>query len=295
MERVKNILQKLQEVYYNKHQKSAIDIDLMLDYTRVMYADLLEWRHRFKEEPLTTESAEPNNNVVTSEKEPQPVPAVAPVETVVAEPEAEAPLPVSKDAVAEKEATAGADNAYQPIQHDDPLPKEPETGQKPVTEVEPEKEYIDALQKDVSGISFEPPSAPETRSEPREELLIEEPAVQQAVAEIPVLPAAAIPLPDMTAKVPSSTPPANLFSAVKVPKDIRSAIGINDKYLFLNELFNNHKSNYEEALDKLNRFSTAEQAEDWIRTKIAPAHKWEQEDATVASFYALVKRHFSER
>ncbi len=298
MERVKNILQKLQEVYYSKHPKSAIDIDLMLDYTRVMYADLLEWRHRFKEEPLTSESAEPNKHVVISEKEQEPAPVTAPEETVVAKPEERAPQPATEDAVAvkEPEATVPADKTYQPVQHDDPQPKEPEPDQAPVVEAEPEKEYIEALQQDISGISFEPPSAPESRSELKEELLIEEPAVQQAVAEIPVPPAAAIPLPDMTVK-PVSKPveAANLFSAVKAPRDIRSAIGINDKYLFLNELFNNHKSNYEEALDKLNHFSTAEQAEDWIRTKIAPVHKWDQDDATVASFYTLVKRHFSER
>lgn len=304
MERVKNILQKLQEMYYAKHQKSAIDLDLMLDYTRVMYADLLEWRGAFKEEPPTAENAAPNEPVAlaaaketpVSEQEVEPQPDVQP-EDKEREETASAP---SETAAEDKEPVAAIpeDKAFRPMEHDEPAPKEPVPESEEVVVTTPEKEHIDTLQRDASGISFEPPSAPEPRTEIKEELLIEEPAVQQPVDEKPAPPPAAIPLPDMTPlpEKPKLQPqPANLFSAVKAPKDIRSVIGINDKYLFLNELFNNHKSNYEEALDKLNHFATGDQAEDWIRTKIAPAHKWDQEDATVTSFYTLVKRHFSER
>jgi hypothetical protein len=61
MERIKNVMQRLQELYFSKHQKTAIDIDLMLDYTRVMYADLLEWRKQFKDEvPFLKEDADKN-------------------------------------------------------------------------------------------------------------------------------------------------------------------------------------------------------------------------------------------
>jgi hypothetical protein len=307
MERVKNILQKLQEMYYAKHQKSAIDIDLMLDYTRVMYADLLEWRGTFKEEPPTAESAEPNEPVAAIEEKE----TAAEEKEVVAE-EKEQPADESEQnkdeetqavneevATTEKaEAATPQDKSYRPIEHDEPAPKEPVAETEEVVVTTPEKEYIEVLQKDATGISFEPPSAPEPRTEIKEELLIEEPAVQQEVLEKPAPPPVAIPLPDMSPAPEQQKPAAqsvNLFSAVKTPRDIRSAIGINDKYLFLNELFNNHKSNYEETLDKLNHFSTADQAEDWIRTKVAPAHKWDGEDATVTSFYTLVKRHFSDR
>ena len=89
---------------------------------------------------------------------------------------------------------------------------------------------------------------------------------------------------------------SQLFHAAKAAnKDIRSSIGINDKYLFLNELFNNHKSNYEETLDKLNHFSNIDQAKDWILTKVAPVQKWDKDDATVQGFYAILAKHFSDR
>lgn len=307
MERVKNVLQRLQELYYSKHQKSAIDVDLMLDYTRVMYADLLEWRRTFKDESPVAEEAEANTPQTSAAEHAAPPAAEAEQSAAAAqEPEASAPkeqepateaateAPATEDTEAEKPQ----DKAYQPMERDEPgAHPEPEAATAPVVKTEPEKEHLSNLQKDASGISFEPPSAPDVKNEIKEELLIEEPAVNPAVEEIPAPSPAEIPLPEPlpagTATV--QTPQANLFSAAKMPRDIRNAIGINDKYLFLNELFNNHKSDYEETLDQLNHFSTIEQAEDWIRTKVAAARKWDKEDATVTSFYAILKKHFSER
>ena len=296
-------MQKLQEVYYGKHQKSAIDIDLMLDYTRVMYADLLEWRHTFKEEPPTTERAEPNQAIASSEDRESTLPKASvddmdagPQTTTFGEGNNEDGQPEASLKEQYQETKPAVEKAYAPI-HDEPIAKGPlsEPPAEPIVTMEPEQVNLDILQKDASGISFEPPSAPEARSGIKDELLIEEPALPQVVEEKPAPPPVAIPLPDITPVAEQKPLQPHLFSAVKTPKDIRNAIGINDKYLFLNELFNNHKSNYEEALDKLNHFSTADQAEDWIRTKIAPANKWDREDATVESFYTIVRRHFSER
>jgi hypothetical protein len=307
MERIKNILQRLQELYYSNHQKSAIDADLMLDYTRVMYADLLEWRKQFKEPP-TTETAEPNTEIITSEEEKQEAKEEQPVsqaqhteeEPEVAIPEVENAKEVTEETkVPESEkATVQEETIFQPIERDEPAPKEPVIEEtEPIVDTHPEKESVNALMTDASGISFEPPAKYEARSEIKEEVAVETPVVNQPVEEIPAPKPIEIPLPDMA--IPKKTEPlqsAQLFHAAKVAnKDIRSSIGINDKYLFLNELFNNHKSNYEETLDKLNHFSNADQAKDWIITKVAPVQKWDKEDATAQSFYAILDKHFSAR
>lgn len=52
MERIGMLLQKIADLSRDEKNKSAIDVDLMLDYTRVLYADLLEWRARLQEMPL---------------------------------------------------------------------------------------------------------------------------------------------------------------------------------------------------------------------------------------------------
>jgi hypothetical protein len=312
MERIKNILQRLQELYYSNHQKSAIDADLMLDYTRVMYADLLEWRKQFKEPP-TTETAEKNTQVITSEEEKeelkeQPISQVQQAQEQVQdtkqEKEAETKEGTSEENTNEQstpepeKVTVQEETIFTPIERDEPAPKElviEET--KPVVEVHPEKESVNTLMTDASGISFEPPAKHEVKSEVKEEVAVEAPVVNQPVEEIPAPKPIEIPLPDMAP--PKKIEPlqsSQLFQAAKAAnKDIRSSIGINDKYLFLNELFNNHKSNYEETLDKLNHFSNIDQAKDWILTKVAPVQKWDKDDATVQSFYAMLAKHFSDR
>ena len=45
MERIATLLDKIREIS-TKPDAGIIDIDLMMDYTRVMYADLLEWRNK---------------------------------------------------------------------------------------------------------------------------------------------------------------------------------------------------------------------------------------------------------
>jgi hypothetical protein len=313
MERIKNILQRLQELYYSNHQKSAIDADLMLDYTRVMYADLLEWRKQFKEPP-TTETAEKNTQVITSEEEKeelkeQPISQVQQAEeqaqNTKQEKEAETKEGTNEENTNEQtntpepeKVTVQEETIFTPIERDEPAPKEPVIEEtEPVVDVHPEKESVDTLLTDASGISFEPPAKYEAKSEVKEELTVEEPIVNQPVEEMPAPKPIEIPLPDMAP--PKKIEPlqsSQLFQAAKAAnKDIRSSIGINDKYLFLNELFNNHKSNYEETLDKLNHFSNIDQAKDWILTKVVPVQKWDKDDATVQSFYAMLAKHFSDR
>jgi len=46
MQRIPTIVQKITDLVKQEDKNTVIDIDLMLDYTRVLYADLLEWRSK---------------------------------------------------------------------------------------------------------------------------------------------------------------------------------------------------------------------------------------------------------
>jgi hypothetical protein len=46
MQRIGTLLKKIHELYSLNDKATALEIDLMMDYTRVMYADMLEWRNR---------------------------------------------------------------------------------------------------------------------------------------------------------------------------------------------------------------------------------------------------------
>ena len=46
MQRITTLLQKLTELSAKVEKNTIIDVDLMLDYTRVLYADILDWRNK---------------------------------------------------------------------------------------------------------------------------------------------------------------------------------------------------------------------------------------------------------
>src|ERR1700748_1777761 len=103
MERIKTFIQKLQEIYYSKHPKSAIDIDLMLDYTRIMYVDLLEWRKDFTD-PVHSDIAAlmqaNNTNILDNKKEDtEALPAAPEAASAIPQQTKQEPQPIAANAL----------------------------------------------------------------------------------------------------------------------------------------------------------------------------------------------------
>lgn len=165
MQRVQYLIEKLSELSKSQRTLTAIDIDLMLDYTRVMYADLLEERKK-----------------------------------------------------------AGFQN------------------------IEPEikaSEKAEATTEDSKIITLEETPTPAT----------------------PV--------------------------AKAITNDLRTVIGINDKYQFIAELFKGDKTAYEHAIKSLSNISNEEEAINWIKEELHNNNGWDADDDTVKSFYSLVSNSFS--
>jgi hypothetical protein len=76
-------------------------------------------------------------------------------------------------------------------------------------------------------------------------------------------------------------------------KDLRKAIGINDKFLFLNELFNSDEAMYERSIKTINNFHVLQEAEYWINRELKLRLGWNDTKDTVQHFYQLVRRRFS--
>jgi len=73
--------------------------------------------------------------------------------------------------------------------------------------------------------------------------------------------------------------------------DLRTTIGINDKFLFINELFEGNMRIYDEAIQKLNTGSTMAQA-DLLLLDLKIVYNWDSESPTVKKFVELVRRKF---
>ncbi len=76
-------------------------------------------------------------------------------------------------------------------------------------------------------------------------------------------------------------------------KDLRKAIGINDRFLFINDLFRGDEVMYERSIKTINSFNIYPEAEYWISRELKVKLGWDNDLATVAQFDQLVKRRFS--
>jgi hypothetical protein len=76
-------------------------------------------------------------------------------------------------------------------------------------------------------------------------------------------------------------------------KDLRKAIGINDRFLFINDLFRGDESMYERSIKTINSFNIYAEAEYWITRELKVKLGWSNDNATVQHFDQLVKRRFS--
>ncbi|HEY9362041.1 MAG TPA: hypothetical protein VIQ00_02175 [Chitinophagaceae bacterium] len=103
-----------------------------------------------------------------------------------------------------------------------------------------------------------------------------------------------------------SSPQPSLNDRLKQPKtelaetlkeapirDLRKAIGINDRFVFISELFRGDEAMYERSIKTINSFNIYAEAEYWINRELKTKIGWDDSKKTVQHFYHLVKRRFS--
>jgi hypothetical protein len=76
-------------------------------------------------------------------------------------------------------------------------------------------------------------------------------------------------------------------------KDLKKAIGINDRFLFLNELFRGDEPMYERSIKTINNFRIYPEAEYWIERELKVKLGWDENKPVVKHFCHLVQRRFA--
>jgi hypothetical protein len=76
-------------------------------------------------------------------------------------------------------------------------------------------------------------------------------------------------------------------------RDLRKAIGVNDRYVFINQLFRGDEVMYERSLKTINGFRILPEAEYWMERELKVKLGWDENRETTRHFYQLVKRRFS--
>lgn len=75
-------------------------------------------------------------------------------------------------------------------------------------------------------------------------------------------------------------------------KDIKKAISLNDRYIYIRELFRGDEIMYERSLKTINQFSIYPEAEFWIQRELKLKLGWQDDHPLVKQFDQLVKRRF---
>jgi hypothetical protein len=76
-------------------------------------------------------------------------------------------------------------------------------------------------------------------------------------------------------------------------RDLKKVIGVNDRFLYINELFRGDENMYERSIKTINGFSILPEAEYWIQRELKVKLAWNDDNETVQQFTQLVKRRFT--
>lgn len=74
-------------------------------------------------------------------------------------------------------------------------------------------------------------------------------------------------------------------------QDLRSVIGVNDKFLFISELFKDNMRAYNDFILKLSKIDSREDALEYIKT-IEETYNWDSESQAVQTFFKIFERKF---
>jgi len=74
--------------------------------------------------------------------------------------------------------------------------------------------------------------------------------------------------------------------------DLKQGINLNDKLIYIKDLFNGYNLAYAEAIDLANKMPNFEAADNFFKKNYAIKNNWAEKQATVDKFYALLNQRF---
>ncbi len=246
-------LKRIEKPDYTLH---ALDVDMLKDKVRMIYERVFELESLVQNIPvpeITKEENKPGTSLPEDNK-PAPAPPSEPVK------EAE-----QKEEIIENEEEEQVENetvveqelfAREPETEETPLPPEPPkkpTYKKPTIEPEQKEEVIKTTLDLFSDMPGE--SLGETIAP------ADEPTVAERLQKSQI-------------------------------SDLRKAIGINEKFQFINELFNGDLGKYNKAIDELNSFSSLDGAKTYL-FELHVEYQWADDNPALLKLNELLERKFA--
>jgi hypothetical protein len=247
----------LEEVITDNHREEQVDID------NQEAEDIEEYDNEVTFVQPAVEEVGPEPFLVyntVQHEEPEPTPPKA-------EPVLEAPQP-------------------EPVKHPEPI-KHPD----PVKHVEPVKHPEPVVQ-------YQQP-APFLKEDDVKAQEIPKPTstlIPDKVEEKVVQPAAAASRPTLNDLLASSqkTNSYNQETSAPTVTDLKKAVNLNEKLLYIKDLFNGYNLAYSEAIDIINKLPDFKSADTFLQNNYAIKNNWQAKQTTVDKFYGLLKQRFPE-
>lgn len=129
-----------------------------------------------------------------------------------------------------------------------------------------------------------------------DETVVKEVVISERTVAIPVeQPVKDSPQPtlnDLLSKSVTQQTVSSQFNTRQV-KDLKSMINLNDKLLFVRDLFNGYSLAYSEAIELLNRFDSFEAADNFLKQNYSSKNNWGNKPEVADKFYEILNRRFS--
>ncbi|MGB0862939.1 MAG: hypothetical protein ACPG19_11530 [Saprospiraceae bacterium] len=279
--KAKSYLKKINRLFDGIEQDngeiSKIEKDLMLSYVRDFY-------ETFFDDKKTVIAPQPEPVAVA----PKPKPQYKPAETVRIERQ---PTPEPKPQP-RYEPKVEPKVEPKPIEFEVEMPK-PKPKPQPIIEPKPVQAKVETphFQDEIPKIKVIPkievPTAREIFREP----------VQQPKPEVPAVQSTHQPVSfdefDVLFEAEKATDLSQKLSQSKV-LNLRSAMGINERFLIQNELFGGNNALFNDAIDKLNSFDNFIQAKAYVIKELAPQNEWldEKRLKRAKSFIKTINRRY---
>ncbi|GAB4401697.1 MAG: hypothetical protein OHK0053_24800 [Microscillaceae bacterium] len=84
---------------------------------------------------------------------------------------------------------------------------------------------------------------------------------------------------------------AERFQQAKIAS-LRTAISLNQKFLFINKLFEGDSFAFNETIDRLDKYTLYEDARQWLQKDILPRYQWDLEQEEAQMFMEMLERKF---
>lgn len=228
-------------------------------------------------EAETTKNYEEVRSGVSAEAENHSQHPEQPVETII--PDWKFELKKDEEEVFQLKENFSEKLSEQPLSEEENRRMDEETQLKTETEKEFESQII--RHQDNVQVSEEPVIKEVVIAERTVALLIE-----QAVPDNP-----SPTVNDLLSKQSLQSTVASQISQRQI-KDLKSMISLNDKLLFVRDLFNGYSLAYSEAIELLNRFDRIESAENFLKQNYAQKNNWNDKQPAADKFYEVLRDRF---